>query len=213
VQARTPIKVGATAGLRLLDGSKSEDILAAVRKHLGSYPFQIDDVSIIDGEKCRFTSCLPVTPAKQPLQVVNPACVDTCRAAGTEEGGYAWLTINYLLGKLGAAKDDTVAVVDLGGGSVQMAYAMAEAQAKKAPDGYIQTLSGGGKTYHVYMHRYLFAWPRALRHYMEWPIRGLQGPEQYVPIVLQLSGLRLDGCEGSCFGVGRHGGREPLRAC
>ena len=73
--------------------------------------------------------------------------------AGTEEGGYAWLTINYLLGKLGAKKDDTVAVVDLGGGSVQMAYAMADAEAKKAPSGYIQTLSGGGKSYNVYMHR------------------------------------------------------------
>ena len=168
MQARTPIKVGATAGLRLLDGSKSEDILAAVRKHLGSYPFQIDDVSIIDGETCRSMSCLPFSHAIQPLQIKNSAYADKCEAAGTEEGGYAWLTINYLLGKLGAEKDDTVAVVDLGGGSVQMAYAMSKAQAKKAPDGYIQTLSGGGKTYHVYMHRYLFAWPCALRHCMEW---------------------------------------------
>ena len=73
--------------------------------------------------------------------------------AGTEEGGFAWLTINYLLGKLGAKTDETVAVVDLGGGSVQMSYAVAEADTKKAPDGYIQTLSGGGKTYSVYMHR------------------------------------------------------------
>ncbi len=63
------------------------------------------------------------------------------------------MTINYLLGKLGAKKDDTVAVVDLGGGSVQMSYAVAEADTKTAPDGYIQTLSGGGKTYSVYMHR------------------------------------------------------------
>jgi len=44
-------------------------------------------------------------------------------------------------------------------------------------------------------------------------VRAMQGPEQYLLVVLQLSGLRLDGCEGSCFGVGRHGERESLRAC
>ena len=72
--------------------------------------------------------------------------------------------MNYLLGKLGAKKDDTVAVVDLGGGSVQMSYAVSEADSKKAPDGYIQTLSGGGKAYFVYMHRCdLFAGRRARR--------------------------------------------------
>ena len=43
-----------------------------------------------------------------------------------------------------------------------MAYAMAEVDAKKAPAGYIQTLSGGGKTYNVYMHRCWSAQPRVL---------------------------------------------------
>ena len=40
-----------------------------------------------------------------------------------------------------------------GGGSVQMAYAMSQQDAKKAPDGYISDLSGGGEQYHVYVHR------------------------------------------------------------
>ena len=49
-QARTAIKVGATAGLRLLPGGKADDILAAVRAHLTKdYPFRMDQVSIIDG--------------------------------------------------------------------------------------------------------------------------------------------------------------------
>lgn len=40
-----------------------------------------------------------------------------------------------------------------GGGSVQMAYAMDASEAKKAPNGYISNLSGGGQQYHVYVHR------------------------------------------------------------
>ena len=35
--------------------------------------------------------------------------------AGTEEGGFAWLTLNYLLGHLGKKADDTVAAIDLVG--------------------------------------------------------------------------------------------------
>ncbi len=34
-----------------------------------------------------------------------------------------------------------------------MAYAMSQQDAKKAPDGYISDLSGGGEQYHVYVHR------------------------------------------------------------
>lgn len=40
-----------------------------------------------------------------------------------EEGGYAWLTLNYLLGKLGAGPEITVAAIDMGGGSVQVRVA------------------------------------------------------------------------------------------
>lgn len=73
--------------------------------------------------------------------------------AGTMEGGYAWLTLNYLLGKLGKAESETIAAIDLGGGSVQQAFALAADEAKKAPDGYVIELAGGPKTYSVYVHR------------------------------------------------------------
>ena len=74
--------------------------------------------------------------------------------AGTDEGGFAWLTLNYLLGKLGGAEAKTVAAIDLGGGSVQMAYAMTGKEAKKAPAGYVHSLAGAGKSYSVYVHRF-----------------------------------------------------------
>ena len=49
-----------------------------------------------------------------------------------------------------------MAAIDLGGGSVQEAFALTDAQAKAAPDPlYITQLKGGGRTYSVYVHRYL----------------------------------------------------------
>ena len=69
------------------------------------------------------------------------------------EGGFAWLTLNYLLNKLGKPESETVAAIDLGGGSVQQAFALNEAEAKKAPDGYVLQLAGGPQLYHVYVHR------------------------------------------------------------
>ena len=52
-QAETKIKLGATAGLRLLPEGKADIILNEVRKVLKTYPFQLDDatgVTILDGE-------------------------------------------------------------------------------------------------------------------------------------------------------------------
>jgi hypothetical protein len=74
--------------------------------------------------------------------------------AGKEEGGFAWLTLNYLLDHLGKDEGDTIAAIDLGGGSVQQAYALSGSEAKTAPEGYVTQLSGGGRTYEVYVHRY-----------------------------------------------------------
>ncbi|KAK9791621.1 hypothetical protein WJX73_002786 [Symbiochloris irregularis] len=125
LQKSTKLKLGATAGLRLLKEGQADAILASVKKYLAASPFQMDDktgVTILDG---------------------------------TMEGGFAWLTLNYLLGKLGQQESETVAAIDLGGGSVQQAFAISQADAKAAPDGYIIQLAGGPQMYNVYVHSYL----------------------------------------------------------
>ncbi|KAJ1433201.1 Nucleoside phosphatase GDA1/CD39 [Sesbania bispinosa] len=126
---KTPLKLGATAGLRLLDGDASEEILQAVRDMFNNRStLNVQSVDIIDG---------------------------------TEEGSYMWVTVNYLLGKLGKRFQKTVGVVDLGGGSVQMAYAVSRNTAKNAPiapdgeDPYIKKLVLKGKKYDLYVHSYL----------------------------------------------------------
>ncbi|XP_023544942.1 apyrase 2-like [Cucurbita pepo subsp. pepo] len=124
----TPVRVGATAGLRALKGDTSDRILQAVRDLLrdkSDLRLEGNAVSVIDG---------------------------------TQEGSYLWVTLNYLLGNLGKKYSDTVGVVDLGGGSVQMAYAISEKDASRLSNAegvYIKKMYLKGATYYLYVHSYL----------------------------------------------------------
>lgn len=90
----TPVAVKATAGLRLLGKEKSDAILAEVRAHLeNDYPF-----AVVPGDG---------------ISIME----------GKDEGVYAWITTNYLLGNIGSSeKNPTAAVFDLGGGSTQIVF-------------------------------------------------------------------------------------------
>ncbi|XP_021281853.1 apyrase 2-like isoform X2 [Herrania umbratica] len=131
LRSKTPVRVGATAGLRALEGDASDRILHAVSELLkdrSTLKYEANGVRILDG---------------------------------SQEGAYEWVTINYLLGNLGRTYADTVGIVDLGGGSVQMAYAISENAAAKAPsvpageDNYVNEMNLKGSKYHLYVHSYL----------------------------------------------------------
>ena len=127
LQACTPIAVKATAGLRKLGEEKSLAILLAVRSHLETkYPFAV--VEGTDG-----------------IEVMD----------GSDEGYYAWITTNLLLGTIGTAeKEATAAVFDLGGGLTQIVF-------EPKPDHPVAKLDMerkfefGGHTYSLYEYSHL----------------------------------------------------------
>ncbi|KDN41227.1 nucleoside phosphatase GDA1/CD39 [Tilletiaria anomala UBC 951] len=113
LRACAPIAVKATAGLRLLGPQQSEAILAEVRNMLEKdYPFPIADGKDINGRR----------QGVKGVQIMD----------GKEEGVYAWITVNYLLNRIGASQgaigrstaehSRTAAVIDLGGASTQIVF-------------------------------------------------------------------------------------------
>lgn len=108
LHACTPISLKATAGLRLLPGTQSEEIIHAVRTLLEAhYPFRVADEGDGIGKR-----------NARGVEIMD----------GREEGVYAWITVNYLLNLIGAegppgdTPPQTAAVLDLGGGSTQIVF-------------------------------------------------------------------------------------------
>jgi guanosine-diphosphatase len=132
----SPVAVKATAGLRLIGPEASQKILDAVRSHLeNDYPFPV------------------VSKEENGVAIMD----------GSDEGVYAWITVNYLLGKIGGPdKSPTAAVFDLGGGSTQIVFeptfkelAHGGMPEKLAEGDHKYALSFGGRSFELYQHSHL----------------------------------------------------------
>ncbi|KAJ5491125.1 guanosine-diphosphatase [Penicillium diatomitis] len=132
----TPVAVKATAGLRLLGPELSKNILEAVRTRLETvYPFPV------------------VSREKGGVQIMD----------GSDEGVYAWITTNYLLGKIGGPDETpTAAIFDLGGGSTQIVFQPTFEKSKAggmperlAEGDHKYELKFGGREFELYQHSHL----------------------------------------------------------
>ncbi|KAL1842704.1 hypothetical protein VTJ49DRAFT_4483 [Mycothermus thermophilus] len=136
LQACSPIAVKATAGLRLIGSERSAKILDAVRHRLETkYPFPV------------------VSKEENGVAIMD----------GSDEGVYAWITVNYLLGKIGGPdRSETAAVFDLGGGSTQIVFqpsfeglTSGGMPAKLAEGDHKYELNFGGRQFSLYQHSHL----------------------------------------------------------
>ncbi|XP_042335811.1 ectonucleoside triphosphate diphosphohydrolase 2 isoform X2 [Sceloporus undulatus] len=130
--AVTPLYLGATAGMRLLnltDPQASDHVLAAVASTLKQYPFDFRGARILSGE---------------------------------DEGVFGWVTANYLLenfikygwiGQWVRPKKKTLGAMDLGGASTQITFETPE-EIESRPANAV-TLRLYGQNYKVYTHSFL----------------------------------------------------------
>ncbi|PLB36491.1 guanosine diphosphatase [Aspergillus candidus] len=132
----SPVAVKATAGLRMLGPELSQNILEAVRARLETvYPFPV------------------VSREKNGVAIMD----------GSDEGVYAWITTNYLLGKIGGPDETpTAAIFDLGGGSTQIVFQPTFEKSKSggmperlAEGDHKYSLDFGGRYFELYQHSHL----------------------------------------------------------
>ncbi|XP_076632477.1 ectonucleoside triphosphate diphosphohydrolase NTPase isoform X2 [Colletes latitarsis] len=120
----TPLSMRATAGLRLLPGHEAQDILQECRKLFEDSNFQV---------------------SKNSISIMD----------GTDEGIFSWFTVNFLLERFNTHNSgNTVAALDLGGGSTQVTFSPDATQEKKL-DGHIYSVNIFNHNMSVYTHSYL----------------------------------------------------------
>ncbi|XP_007945144.1 ectonucleoside triphosphate diphosphohydrolase 2 [Orycteropus afer afer] len=129
--ASTPLYLGATAGMRLLQmmsPQASASVLEAVTQTLAKYPFDFRGAHILSGQ---------------------------------DEGVFGWVTVNYLLenfikydwmGHWLQPRKGTLGAMDLGGASTQITFETASVAEDPAQQVQLQLY---GQQYHVYTHSFL----------------------------------------------------------
>ena len=124
----TPVFIRATAGLRLISKAAAKGILESCRGAARASPF-------LDAES--WTSVLK----------------------GTDEGVLGWIAANYLWGGFGTdSKVPTLGVVELGGASMQVTFALEEGSAGSVDaelDAHSVDIHVAGRLHTVYTHSYL----------------------------------------------------------
>ncbi|KAM6183824.1 ectonucleoside triphosphate diphosphohydrolase 2 [Erethizon dorsatum] len=127
----TPLYLGATAGMRLLNLTRPEasaSVLAAVTQTLTQYPFDFRGARILSGQ---------------------------------DEGVFGWVTTNYLLenfikygwvGRWFRPRKGTVGAMDLGGASTQITFETTKPAEDPANEVHLQLY---GQYYRVYTHSFL----------------------------------------------------------
>ncbi|CZT18958.1 probable Probable guanosine-diphosphatase [Ramularia collo-cygni] len=173
----TPVAVKATAGLRKLGPEMSDAILKAVRERLETvYPFPV------------------VSEANGGVEVMD----------GKDEGVYAWITTNYLLGKIGGPdKTPTAAVFDLGGGSTQIVFqptfkAVDGGMPEQLQEGdHKYSLKFGGRDFTLYQHSYLgYGLMEARNNLHRVVVEGMYDNHQ------QSKAWLTEPISNPCFGIG-----------
>jgi guanosine-diphosphatase len=97
-----------------------------------------------------------------PFPVISDTQNGVAIMDGSDEGVYAWITTNYLLGKIGGPdQSPTAAVFDLGGGSTQIVFeptfkSPSKGMPEKLADGdHKYELDFGGRKFVLYQHSHL----------------------------------------------------------
>ncbi|XP_012268935.2 ectonucleoside triphosphate diphosphohydrolase 5 isoform X2 [Athalia rosae] len=120
----TPLSMKATAGLRLLPAEKADRLLEECRKLFENSGF---------------------LTSKDSVSIMD----------GTDEGIFSWFTVNFLLDRLTTQNHaNTVAALDLGGGSTQVTFAP-DSHHIKDQEKHIFTINAFNNNISIYTHSYL----------------------------------------------------------
>ncbi|KAI9282402.1 nucleoside phosphatase GDA1/CD39 [Umbelopsis sp. AD052] len=182
----SPIAVKATAGLRLLGDEKSQSILDAVQHRLKHhYPFPIY--------------------RKDGVGIMD----------GRDEGVYAWITVNHLLGNFEPLEPETTerttaAIFDLGGGSTQIVFEpdLHGASEPLADGEHKYELDYANDVYTLYQHSYLgYGLMEARKQIKSYPIQEAANEQGEVfhaclPKDVRLPFVAADGANYTLIGLG-----------